>query len=733
MNDFPHFVGETAPLVRDSVGVRELHLSAVKGPTEDFFGDVSSFVLSGTNEDQLLWVLSRIRSALNLSYAFVGELAGSDWNRVDVVALDTEGGRGENFSYDLAKTPCEDVLTASACVYPRNVISLFPEDHLLQEMGIESYAGLPLFDSGGRPLGLIVLLGQHGMSNSLATRVVAALRSITKKAASVLQTRRDQRDLECLVRSTGFGNNEDALQRLIEEMNSCLMTTGGFVSPVGGPSAFESTGVMRATVANFEVEEGVWATVNAGLREPQLVKGGISTSTSGVVERSQCTLLVPLYGSDDQVIGVAGLWHNYPLSSRLEQQPIVKAFGVRMSLVLRGLLSKEQQQATERRVRELERVESVGILAGGIAHDFNNLLVGVLGNSDYLLHLDDMNENGDLRETVADIRAAAVSASQLCRQLMSYASRSNIESQVFDLSVEIEEVGRLATTTLGVACSFGLDVSAGPLLVAGDPLQIRQVVLNLVTNARDAVDDNGIVNVSVQPVLVVEATRLGCDLEPLAPGSYAILTVTDNGVGMSEEVVSRIFDPFFSTKPGGYGLGLASVRNTLHAHDGRMEVVSTPGVGTSFNMYFPLAVRDARAERKTSAGEAVVETRELLLIIDDDPSVRKLLCRFASRAGFDTLVAEDGHAGLRLYLEHQKNVSLVVLDLSMPEMDGYETLSRLRLIDADVRVLISSGNRGAEVDAPLLEKPYTYKDFERFVLKTMNRKEVSGDESEAVR
>jgi signal transduction histidine kinase len=722
MSTHVHFIDNETAVVRDRDGARELRTEDFTAPVQEIFGDASNMVLTVDDEDQVWWLLSRIRETLGFSHAFVGELAGADWNLVDVVAVDTQSGRGDCFTYELAYTPCEDVMTMSACVFPRHVAQLFPDDHLLEEMGIECYVGLPLFDAGGRPLGLIVLLNQREVSDGIGARAVVSLRAVRDKVASILQLRRHQRDVEGLVRSTLSSGGRDALQTLIEDMCSCLMTRGGFVCSMSSVGGKTQAGVMQSTVADITIDAEVWALLDEGLNVPLVVKGGVSLSTDDRVEQCDSMLLIPLFGGDDRVIGLAGLWHDRPLNPRLEQRPIVQAYRERMSLVLQEWMYEQGRHATERRMHELERVESIGMLAGGIAHDFNNILVGVLGNADYLLHSQNMNQIGDLRETIQDIRDAAVSANELCKQLMSYASRSSIESQVFNLGAEVEEVGRLAKTTLGVACSFELHISSTPVLVMGDPLQLRQVVLNLVTNARDAVDDDGLVSVSVQPTHMVEPMILNPKEPPLSPGSYAILTVSDNGRGMSEHVLHRIFDPFFSTKQHGYGLGLACVRDTLHAHQGRIEVASTPHVGTSFIMYIPLAVQGASSG--ISMGRSMTPTThpDTLLLVDDDERIRKTLRRLASRAGYDVIEAAGGLEGLRLYLEHQHDISLVILDLSMPGMDGYETLKRLRLIDPDVRVLISSGNREAKVDAPLLAKPYSFNAFDRLVSKTIRPK-----------
>jgi len=301
---------------------------------------------------------------------------------------------------------------------------------------------------------------------------------------------------------------------------------------------------------------------------------------------------------------------------------------------------------------------------------------------------------------------------------MSYASRSSIEAQVFNLSAEVEEIGRLATTTLGVSCKFDLNRSPTPVLVMGDPLQLRQVVLNLVTNARDAVGDTGLVTVSVQSALLVEPTPLKPDEPPLPPGSYAVLTVSDNGKGILKRDLPRIFDPFFSTKPNGYGLGLACVRDTVRTHGGRIDVASTPDVGTSFMMYFPLAVPIGKVDAHLDEEKASLVSRDVLLVIDDDARVRRTLQRLASQAGYDVIEADGGREGLRLFLENQSEISLIILDLSMPGMDGHETLARLRMIDPEAPILVSSGNREAEVDAPPLAKPYSFEFFERLVSKT---------------
>ena len=713
---------QRAPLVyrhnRLHVAAR-LQLDAVPNldPT-DVFGAASALALSTSDENNLQLLVDKVREASGGSHALVGELSGPDWDQVTTLAIATPDGAVSNFSYLLDGSACSEVLTRTTCVYQKEVARLFPKDPLLAQMGIESYIGLPILDTTGRPVGIVIIMNRAEISWSEASRSIALLELIKPRVSCILERRRVERDIAGLLASTTSAKKHDSLPLLLEALDKAMMTSGSFIFSVP-PGGDAPPVLLHQTIS--EDPDGLRLSldlhneiVNGSFTEPEvLTSDALIRAPAPTTGASRPWLVIPIVGDHAKVIGAAGLWHRRDLDPRIADRPVIQSYGERISVLLQRHLHETERLASERRLHELERVERIGILAGGIAHDFNNILVGVLGNVDYLLHEGSGTPAQDLQEVLRDIRDAAVSATELCKQLMTYASRSEATSTVFDVCTEVDEISRLAQTTLGVSRLFQRATPPHPVWIKGDPLQIRQLVMNLVTNAGEAIGPHGCVNIDVQSTMITTSVEFPFQSTTLPIGHYAVITVSDNGHGIPPEILGRIFDPFFTTKSDGYGLGLASAMDTVRAHNGWMNVETTADVGSRFTMYFPLTA--APNEPVVQSDREWTDAKNDLpraLIIDDDVRIRKVLGRLASRARFSPLLAGGGREGLQIYTRHRSQIDLVILDLSMPDMDGHETLKRLRAINPDVRVLISSGDLSPSVDEPLLPKPYTYADFE---------------------
>ena len=373
--------------------------------------------------------------------------------------------------------------------------------------------------------------------------------------------------------------------------------------------------------------------------------------------------------------------------------------------------------AAAERVHERQRLESLGVLAGGIAHDFNNLLMGVLGNAS--LALAELPPSSLAAGVVRDIETAARRAAELTRQLLAYSGRGSFVLQRLDLSRLVEETGQLLSAVISKRASVHYQLEPGLPAIEADQTQVRQVAMNLLTNASDALNDLG-------GTIHVRTTHLELDAEAAArpvqggelhPGPYVTLIVRDSGAGMDAETVARMFDPFFTTKFQGRGLGLAAVLGIVRAHHGAIRVHSTPGAGTTVSVYFPAVGSEAPPVEVVprTAGTA----SGTILVVDDEPIVRSVTERILARAGYDVLLAGDGLEALALLDAHRPQVSLVLLDLTMPELGGEETFERLRARWPDLPVVFSSGYsvEGALGDlldrgvVGYIQKPYSLDDL----------------------
>jgi signal transduction histidine kinase len=343
----------------------------------------------------------------------------------------------------------------------------------------------------------------------------------------------------------------------------------------------------------------------------------------------------------------------------------------------------------QERLPNADKVERLDRLVGGVVHDFNNLLVGILNGAELLAR--DL-PSGEARETAEMISKAAQRARDVARQILITVGKVRSTYQRFDVNLLLRENLYLLKLTFPDPVQVQADLFDGMLWVYADPGQIQQVVMNLLVNAGEALSPSG--------GTVRVATRLvQADDPPVTAASeaaqrYVCIEIADDGPGMAPDVQSRIFEPFFTTKPAGHGLGLAAVKNILRAHNGLINVTSSVGRGTTFQIFLPIVAAERLPETPPVVTATSSDPREVL-IVDDEPYVLDVVSRMLRNAGYATQTAGSGPKALAL-LSEQPRIGVVILDLKMPEMDGLETLRRLTDVRPDLRVIITSGCSGTE-------------------------------------
>jgi PAS domain S-box-containing protein len=381
----------------------------------------------------------------------------------------------------------------------------------------------------------------------------------------------------------------------------------------------------------------------------------------------------------------------------------------------------ERRRAEEERVklatqmREVQKLESLGILAGGIAHDFNNLLMAILGNAD--LALFSLSPASPARPNVEEIARASQRAADLCRQMLAYSGKGRFVVGRYDLSEIVQEMAQMLE--ISVSKKATLRYSFGEKLpgVEADATQLRQVIMNLITNASEALgDQSGIISVSTGVMDCDRAYLAESHLDDKLPeGRYVYLEVADTGAGMDEETRQRIFDPFFTTKFTGRGLGLAVVLGIVRGHHGALKVYSEPGKGTSFKILLP-AVAWGPEDRTSSPIQCTSRPHGgTVLLVDDDAIVRQVGSQMLTLMGFKVLTAAHGLEAVKVFRAGAGEIDCVILDLTMPEMSGDEVFRELRHLKSDVCVIMSSGYNEQDVTqrfvgkglAGFIQKPYT--------------------------
>ena len=379
--------------------------------------------------------------------------------------------------------------------------------------------------------------------------------------------------------------------------------------------------------------------------------------------------------------------------------------------------AEEERLVLERQLQQSQKLESLGVLAGGIAHDFNNILTGVLGNAE--LALAELSPSAPGRENLLEIIQASHRAAALCRQMLAYSGRGQFVSELIDLNALVEDMLGLLKSAISKKALLNLNLEKDLPLLEGDSSQLGQVIMNLVINASEAIGDkDGVITISTG---VRECSReyfreSYAHLD-LPPGLYLTLEVSDTGCGMDRGTQERLFEPFFTTKFAGRGLGLAAVVGIVRGHKGALKVESEPGKGTTFKIRFPAGEAGEGALARERAAE-VSDWRGAgtVLLVDDEETIRTLGARMLSRLGFAVLTAADGREALdALRINTGVRSSWFLLDLTMPHMDGEETFYGLRVLDPEVRVIMSSGYTEQDITSRFrdeglvgfLQKPYT--------------------------
>ncbi len=387
--------------------------------------------------------------------------------------------------------------------------------------------------------------------------------------------------------------------------------------------------------------------------------------------------------------------------------------------------AQEEHRKLEEKVLQTQKLESLGVLAGRIAHDFNNLLMGIGGSA--RLAMGDVPEGTKALRFLDNIVGATDRAADLCRQMLAYSAKGRPMRDILDLNSVSAEIRSLMEISVAKKIELRTDFEPGLPACAADAAQIRQMVMNLIMNGAESIGDReGVVTLSTSSVAEVPRPD-GQWIDPMArdqdsplgagdfPGPFVCLGITDTGEGMDRQLALRIFDPSFSTKDGGRGLGLAAVAGIVRAHGGAIRLRGKAGEGMQIRVFFPAL------EPATAAAGQTMELPFLgeiptgsVLLVDDEETVREVASEMLSRAGFEVLTAADGREAVELYRLRHAEISCVLLDLTMPRMDGVETLQRLQDIAPEGKVILSSGYSAQEVPESLnaeklagfLQKPY---------------------------
>jgi len=393
------------------------------------------------------------------------------------------------------------------------------------------------------------------------------------------------------------------------------------------------------------------------------------------------------------------------------------------------LLDLTDRRRTEEALRRTQKLESLGVLAGGIAHDFNNLLTVVLGN----LNLAQLKlpEASPAQPYLANMEAAILRATELTKQMLAYSGRGHFEVRPHDLNAVVRDLSHLLEVSISKKVRLHLGLAPDLPPIQADVAQFQQVVMNLVTNASDAIGDReGTIHITTSlRDLDSAALRNEFRLDAPRPGRHVILEVEDTGCGMTPEVLDRIFDPFFTTKATGRGLGLSAMLGILRGHGAGLNISSQVGRGSIFRLCFPAAEAVSAYGKPQDPGPDQAALRGLVLLVDDEDQILRATGMALASLGFGVVTAMDGLEALARFQAHREDLCLVLMDLTMPRLDGREAFQTMRSLDPTIPVVLSSGFTEQDSlqtfpeggPAGFLQKPYQLKSLKAAIQGALRR------------
>ena len=385
----------------------------------------------------------------------------------------------------------------------------------------------------------------------------------------------------------------------------------------------------------------------------------------------------------------------------------------------------EQKEAESKRLelelkmQQAQKLESLGVLAGGIAHDFNNLLTGILGNADILLY--ELPQNIEIQQRIIEIKRATKLASELTNQMLAYSGKGSFIIEQIDINDLIIDMNSLLEAS--ISKKVALSYSLLPELPGfkGDATQIRQIVMNLVLNGSEAIENTGTISVTTSQAELkhpdIDSLTINHNL---APGNYILLEIRDSGCGIENDKIKQIFDPFFTTKFTGRGLGLAAVSGIIRSHNAGLIVESVISKGTTFKIYFPVSGETADPNKQVERKRPLFANKNLtVLIADDEKYIRDLTTKMLNISGYRVHLARNGREAIDVFRKNSQEISCILMDLTMPELDGKEALAEIRKIDPEIPIIITSGYCERDIVSKFsdekisgfLQKPYSLEDI----------------------
>jgi PAS domain S-box-containing protein len=605
-------------------------------------------------------LLRQLSRALGTTRAFIMEVIGEGPAAVAMLSVMENGDLRGTVAVDPRNSACAEVLVRGFRLITEGARKQFPEDVIIADHHAEAFAGMPLVDHRGRRVGVIGIFHDHRLEN--AATIESTLQIFASRAAADIERKR----------------SEEALAAEKERLAVTLRSIGDACITLDNDGRVVMFNAVAERLTGWVFDDATGRYLNDVLhlldertrrRSEHLLQ---RIATAGSSDASDGLNILVSKENDERIVETS----SSPIRDRLGRK-------LGAIIVLRDVT--ERQRVEEER-QKAEKLESLGLVAGGIAHDFNNILTTILGNVSLALGGGEVPQT--ITERLAAARKAAQRAQELAGQLLTFAKGGAPIKQAINLAQFLTDTVHCAVAGSRTTCDLNIAADLWP--VEADPGQLAQVIANITVNADQAMPSGGRVQVTAENLeLPLDSVSLG-----LHAGRWVRFSIEDHGVGIAEHYLKKIFDPYFTTKPTGSGLGLAAAYSIVKNHGGVILVESTPAVGSTFNVYLPASEKvieppPAPEPAVTPYGSGRV------LVLDDEEAICMLVTCALEPLGYEVTETQDGLVALEKYsdaMNSGKKYDLVISDLTMPgRMSGQEAIRRLRELDPNVRAIVSSG------------------------------------------
>ncbi len=628
--------------------------------SEDTLRQISLGVSTTTGEEFLRSLLKQLSKALQNDFAFLVELSGTGPEQFTTLAVAEQGDVIRHGQCDLTHTAFAEAIAKGFRSHLGGVRWKFIEDKTLHELAIESFIAAPLIDHQGRTVGLIGILDRKSLQD---TQIIeSTLQIFAARAAAEIERKRSEEALSAEKERLAVTMRSMADGFITIDNTGSILMLNAVAEHLTGWTQEEATGRPLGTIFQIRHERNRKRCAHALQR---IVEAGIAEGLDGA------TLLIARDGTERLIESNAA--------------PIRDKANGRLGAIVVFRDVTEKRRMDEERAKA-DKLESLGVVAGGIAHDFNNLLTTILGNLSLALLKPDLDL--EVGERLGAAKRATNRAHELALQLLTFAKGGAPIKQAASIAQLLRDTLSLTLHGSKVSCEFTIadDLHA----VEIDPGQISQVISNLAINADQAMPAGGILHVSAENFeLPADSVSLG-----LRAGRWVRISLHDQGIGIPEEYVKKIFDPYFTTKPKGSGLGLATAYSIIKSHSGLIAVDSQPGEGSTFTICLPASEKELRT---AGASEPVPKApgSARVLVLDDEEAICMLVTCALEPLGYEVTETNDGKQAIAAYekaLQEGRPYDLVISDLTIPGgMGGHETIKHLHALDPNVRAIVSSG------------------------------------------